>query len=346
MNSATIVSPDQLFGRYRTRIDAALARAIEGPDLPPYIMARYQLGMVDESGNEVDADRGKALRPTLCLLMCEALGGDVGRALPAAAGLELLHNFSLIHDDVMDNDRMRRHRPTVWSVWGEAQAINTGDLLHVLAILSVLRNATDAGSAQLARDATEVLATGCGRMTEGQHLDLAFEELEEVTIDEYMAMVGGKSAALFCVAFEVGAIYSGNDDGLRASCRKFGQALGTAFQIRDDVLGIWGDEEETGKPVGSDIRKRKKTLPVIHALHDAAPDDRADLARIFADRTCEPDVSATIEILERSDSLGFALREAIRLRDQAQTILEQLPVSDWGRQAITELAAYITVRSK
>ncbi len=346
MTSGVAPTYEQLFARHLPRIDAALERGLEGPDLPLYTMARYQLGRVDEHGDAVDADRGKALRATLCVLLCEALGGDVERAVTAAAGVELLHNFSLIHDDIMDNDLVRRHRPTVWAVWGKSQAINAGDLLHVLATRSVVRNLSDAKSAALARDATEVLARGCGRMTEGQHLDLAFEDREDVTIPEYMAMVAGKTAALFGVAFEIAAIYSGNDSGLRAVCRACGRALGVAFQIRDDFLGTWGAEEETGKPVGSDIRRRKKTLPIVHALQSAAPSDRAALAGAFADPSREPDVAATVRVLERSGSRVFAESEAARLRTESQSMLEQLPLSAWGLRAIEEVAAYVTGRWK
>ena len=231
-------APEAL-GRYRERIDAELERAVRGPDLPLYTMARYQLGQVDADGAPASTDRGKAVRPTLCLLMCEALGGDLEAALPAAAGLELLHNFTLVHDDVMDDDRTRRHRPTVWAVWGRAQAIDAGDLLHVLSTLSVLRSGGDA-SGTLARDATEVVTQGCRLVTEGQHLDLAFETAAHVGVADYLDMIARKSAALLAVAFELGAIFAGNDSATRAACRDYGREVGVVFQIRDDMLGIWG----------------------------------------------------------------------------------------------------------
>ena len=336
----------EVFTRYRDRIDAGLRAALEGPELAVYTMVRYQLGWVDEQGRPVEADRGKAIRPTLALLMCEALEGDPDAAVPAAAGLELLHNFSLIHDDVMDNDRTRRHRPTVWAIWGEAQAINAGDLLNVLATLSVLRATCDPETTALARAAVEVLARGCGRMTEGQHLDLAFEARDDVTVDEYLEMVYGKTAALIGVAFELGAIFAGNDPEIRARCRNYGRTLGAAFQIRDDLLGIWGDAAVTGKPVGGDIRKRKKTLPIVHAMQAAPPQDRQYLRRMFAGPSAEPDVAAAMAILDRADSQAFSEAEANRLLADARIWLDKLPVSDWGRRALTDVASFIIGRTK
>jgi geranylgeranyl diphosphate synthase type I len=260
--------------------------------------------------------------------------------------LELLHNFSLIHDDIMDNDRTRRHRPTVWAIWGEAQAINAGDLLNVLATLSVLRAPRDPEHTALVRTAVDVLARGCARMTEGQHLDVAFETRDDVTVDEYLEMVNGKTAALIGVAFELGAIFAGNQPEMRARCRNYGRTLGAAFQIRDDLLGIWGDPTLTGKSAGSDIRKRKKTLPIVHGMQAAPPEDREYLRAMFTDRSVEPDVEAARAILARAGSRAFAEAEASRLLADTRLWLDQLPVSAWGRQALTDVAAFIIGRAK
>ena len=309
-------------------------------------MARYQLGQVNADGSPATADRGKAVRPTLCLLMCEALGGDLAAALPAAAGLELLHNFTLVHDDVMDDDETRRHRPTVWAVWGRAQAIDAGDLLHVLATLSVLRSGGGGDSALLARDAVEVLTDGCRLVTEGQHLDIAFETSANVGVADYLDMIARKSAALLAVAFELGAVFAGNDAATRAACRAYGRELGIVFQIRDDVLGIWGDPAVTGKPVGADIQKRKKTLPIIHALESADGPDRARLRSMFADERAPPDAETTTAILERAGSRSFADTRIRRHARRAREALEHLPVNDWGRRNLEAVATYIARRDR
>ncbi len=332
--------------RYRERIDAELHRAVEGPDLALYTMARYQLGQVNADGSPATTDRGKAVRPTLCLLMCEALGGDLEAALPAAAGLELLHNFTLVHDDVMDDDETRRHRPTVWVVWGRPQAIDAGDLLHVLATLSVLRSGGNGASAPLAKDATEVVTQGCRLVTEGQHLDIAFETAANVGVADYLDMIARKSAALLAVAFELGAIFAGNDPATRDACRAYGRELGIVFQIRDDVLGIWGNPAVTGKPVGADIQKRKKTLPIIHALATADGPDRSRLRSMFSDDGVPPDVETTTAILERAESRVFTEHRLRQHARQASEALGRLPVSDWGRRNLEAVAAYIATRDR
>ena len=309
-------------------------------------MARYQLGQVNADGSPATTDRGKAVRPTLCLLMCEALGGDLEAALPAAAGLELLHNFTLVHDDVMVDDETRRHRPTVWVVWGRAQAIDAGDLLHVLATLSVLRSGGSSASAMLAKDATEVVTQGCRLVTEGQHLDIAFETAPKVAVADYLDMIARKSAALLAVAFELGAIFAGNDPATRDACRAYGRELGIVFQIRDDVLGIWGDPAVTGKPVGADIQKRKKTLPVIHALESSAGPDRARLRSMFSDDSRPPDVESTMEILERAGSRSFTEEQIRKHGNLASLALARLPVNAWGRRNLEAVATYIATRDR
>ena len=309
-------------------------------------MARYQLGQVNADGTPATTDRGKAVRPTLCLLMCEALGGDLEAALPAAAGLELLHNFTLVHDDVMDDDETRRHRPTVWVVWGRAQAIDAGDLLHVLATLSVLRSGRNGATASLANDAVEVVTQGCRRVTEGQHLDIAFETAANVGVADYLDMIARKSAALLAVAFELGAVFAGNDPTTRAACRAYGRELGIVFQIRDDVLGIWGDPAVTGKPVGADIRKRKKTLPVIHALETADGPDRARLRTMLNDDCAPPDIETTMAILERAGSRDFTEDQIRKHANLAGQALARLPVSAWGRRNLEAVATYIAMRDR
>ncbi|MDE2904020.1 MAG: polyprenyl synthetase family protein [Chloroflexota bacterium] len=335
-----------MLGRYLERIDAELERAVRGPDIPLYTMARYQLGQVEADGSPASADRGKAVRPTLCLLMCEALGGDLEAALPAAAGLELLHNFTLVHDDVMDDDETRRHRPTVWVVWGRPQAIDAGDLLHVLATLSVLRSGRNGASAPLARDATEVVMQGCRLVTEGQHLDLAFETAAQVGVADYLDMISRKSAALLAVAFELGAIFAGNDPATRTACRDYGRHVGIVFQIRDDMLGIWGDPAVTGKPVGADIQKRKKTLPILHALETAAEPDRTRLRAMFGDNETPPDVETTMAILKRAGSQSFTRDRIHDHATRASQALARLPVNPWGRRNLEAVAAYIATRDR
>lgn len=332
------------FERYRDRVDDALYVVVGRAHSPLYTMAQYQLGWVDGRGSPVRAMRGKALRPTLCLLTCESLSGQVDAAVPAAAAIELLHQFSLVHDDVMDNDHRRRGRPTVWAVWGRAKAIDAGDFMHVLATLSMLR-AGEAEDPEPVRDAVEVLALGCKRMTEGQHLDIAFEDERSVMIDAYLDMVDGKSAALFGAAMELGAVFAGNDLTIRQSARSVGTALGTAFQIRDDILGIWGNPDATGKSIESDIQRRKKTLPIVHALTTARAGDRARLQAVFADPNTAPDVTEVVALLERAGSREYAEALAGEYLRKTHQRLAGLPLSAWGSKELAAVTDFVAGRS-
>lgn len=229
----------------RELLQPALQQAIG--ELPESMrdIAEYHMGGV-----------GKALRPTLVLLTAEAVGGCATSALPAAVAVELVHNFSLLHDDIMDADITRRHRPTAWSVFGVNQAILAGDALLGLAMLTLADHPK----------AARMLGATVQKLVEGQSADLTFERRNDVTLAECVQMAQRKTAALLECCCALGTLLGGGttDQIRQLSC--FGARLGLAFQIVDDLLGIWGDPAVTGKPVHSDLRSRKKTLPVVAAL--------------------------------------------------------------------------------
>ena len=248
------------------------------PALQPfYGMMRYHLGL--------DADRpgtGKRIRPVLFTLLYEALAGDITPALPAAAAIELLHNFTLIHDDIEDQDPTRRHRPTVWSVWGVPQAINAGDGMFAASRLAVHR-LTDRGiAAERVLEFACLLDQACVRVCEGQFLDISFESRTDVTAERYRAMVAKKTGALFSASAEGAAVVGSDDPDVREALVRFGEDFGQAFQAHDDLLGIWGTTDRTGKVEMNDIAKRKKTLPVVLAFERAAPRVRAALETLYA----------------------------------------------------------------
>jgi len=260
------VAPPSIFARYQADLDAYLRDTLtEGHPPLLYRMMRYHLGWEDAQGRPTEAAGGKALRPGLCLWACEALGGERRKCLAAAAALELTHNFSLVHDDIQDGDRERRHRPTVWAVWGQGQAINAGDSLATLARLVLLRLAEEGLEPAAVVRACRILDEACLAMIEGQCLDLEFEDRAEVSLDEYLEMIEKKSGALFGAAIHLGALTAGADEGLGERFGRAGRLLGTAFQVRDDLLGVWGRRDVTGKPEAADIRRRKKTLPLLYA---------------------------------------------------------------------------------
>jgi geranylgeranyl diphosphate synthase type I len=228
------------------------------------LMLNYHLGFANADGSAAQLSTGKRVRPVLVLLACEACGGDALQAMPAAAAVELLHNFSLIHDDIEDGDELRRGRPTLWKVWGVPQAINAGDAMFAQAHLA-LENLLGRGvAAERVVRVLRVFDAMCVHLTIGQHLDLSFEARRDVAASEYVTMIAGKTAALTKACCEIGAIVGGGSDGQIAALGEFGRGLGLSFQIQDDVLGIWGDPAIMGK-AGSDLAHGKKTLPVLFA---------------------------------------------------------------------------------
>ena len=277
-----------------------------------YEMVRYHVGL-DGSGSS-----GKRMRPLLGLLAYASITGQYAPALPGAAAVELGHNFSLIHDDIEDGDRERRHRATLWTLHGIPQAINTGDAVFVLSRIALHRltelGFPDAKVLRLMRLYDET----CLALCEGQYIDIWTGEHDvAMTAELYFDMIGRKTAALISASIEAGALLATDDEAVITRYRKFGWALGLAFQLNDDVLGIWGREQATGKEP-SDLAKHKKTLPVIYALEHAAPDDRARLLALYA--TVEPstaDISEAMAILERTGAQDYTRSEALRWRDEA-----------------------------
>ena len=284
----------------------------EGMTAPLYQMMQYHLGWLDTQLVPEEAPRGKRLRPLLCLLACEATGGDWRRALGAAAAVELVHNFSLLHDDIEDNSALRRHRATVWSLWGIAQGINAGDGMWAVARLAVHRlSRAGCGPAQVLWVA-RLLDHACLELCTGQFLDISFEERESVSLAEYERMIAGKTAALLAAALAMGAVLGGSHEQAVGAYQAFGYELGLTFQIRDDILGIWGDPARTGKSAASDILARKKTLPALYALQWERDHGYTDLARIYARPRLVPEhVPEVLGLLERAGALEFA-RDQVR----------------------------------
>lgn len=266
--------PGLILARSRELVGPALRSTVD--TLPPAIrrIAAYHFGWCDENGVPDRADSGKAIRPTLALLAAEAVGGTPESGVPAAVAVELVHNFSLLHDDIMDGDITRRHRPTAWTVFGVNPTILAGDALLTLAM-----DVLTAGGHEAAQDGTRVLSAAVLELISGQMADLDFETRHDVALAECVRMVEGKTGALLGSACALGAMFGG-DRGRAEPLRRFGARFGTAFQHVDDLLGIWGSPEVTGKSIHSDLRSRKKSLPVVAALRS---DTRAgrELAALY-----------------------------------------------------------------
>jgi len=335
-----------VFERYRAEIDAELKSVLAERQSPLYDMMRYHLGWVDEKGNPRKNSSGKALRSTLCLLACEAVGGKYHQALPAAAAIELVHNYSLIHDDIQDDDKERRHVPTVWSIWGKPQAINAGTAMRILASLTLSR--LDKHGVPLPKQlrTRQIIDESTLKLIEGQYLDISYESRLDIGLNDYLNMIGGKTAALIAASLETGALLGTDDEQVIGEFRDIGRSLGLAFQIRDDVLGIWGDEDKLGKPLGSDIRRRKKTLPIIYALENARDGPREELASAYRkDAFNDDDVTMVLRTLEAADAQLQAQKMAESYCDEAMKGIVKLALVPTKKQDLVELLHFLAKRS-
>lgn len=314
-----------------------------GPDLPLYDILRYHLGFLDERLQPATADRGKRIRPKLCLLSCAAAGGDPDLAMPIAAAIEILHNFTLIHDDIQDQSPLRRHRPTVWSLWGASQAINVGDAMFAVAHLACSHRGERPYDPTRALQLSEQLHRTTLRIVEGQVLDLSFEERPEIRVADYLNMIRGKTAAIIRYACWAGGRIA--DSPLAGTLGDFGEALGIGFQIQDDYLGVWGAPDDTGKAAAGDIRRRKKALPTVMLMERAYPADRTDLDTLFAsDELTEDAVGAVLDLMDRYEIRNDVRAEVRRWHDEAQVRLQEIPDLDGSAAPLYQIVDDLGVR--
>jgi geranylgeranyl diphosphate synthase type I len=326
--------------RSRAQATPALQAAIARLDPTSRLVASYHFGWCDADGQSVPTSGGgKAVRPALALLSAEAVGASAEVALPGAVAVELIHNFSLLHDDLLDGDMERRHRRTVWAIWGAATAILTGDALLALAH-EVLLESESPGAAK----AAWMLASVTRELTRGQIQDLAFETRQDVTLDECLDMAGGKTGSLLSASTAIGAVLAGAPQETVAALSTFGAQFGLAFQLVDDVLGIWGDPAVTGKPVHSDLQSRKKSLPVTYAV--GSTEHGSELAAWLAAPE-EPDPTSLARIADLIAAAGgrdWALDEAARRMVLAEEALASVDLKPQARADMLALAQFVVDR--
>ncbi|MGH2603409.1 MAG: polyprenyl synthetase family protein, partial [Dehalococcoidia bacterium] len=311
----------------------------------------YHLGELDPNLQPAapgTIDRGKRIRPAVAMLSTLAAGGEVATAAPVAAAIELLHNFTLIHDDIQDESPTRRHRPTVWHRWSAGQAINAGDALFAAAHLPFFHLADLDVSPPLILRLMEAFSRTTIAIVEGQTLDLSFEGRSDTTADDYLRMIAGKTAAIVGYAAWAGAVLGGAADAVADQFAAFGLALGTGFQVRDDALGVWGAPEATGKARADDIRRRKQSLPVLLLRERASPEIRDELASIYAAPAIAGDgIERVLALLAEHDVPAFSEAQVQHYHDQARTALLQAtgPGENPGRDRLLDLVEQLAVRT-
>jgi len=306
-------------------------------------MMAYHLGWADRDGAVLDPPViGKRIRPALVILTCEAVGGRIEDAQGPAVAVELIHNFSLVHDDIQDRSDQRHGRDTVWKLWGGAQGINVGDAIFALAQVALAEMSAD--HSRLAEGFGRLNRT-CARLCEGQYLDLALESAAEVSLETYEEMIARKTAALIECSTALGAWAAGAPSELVDGCGRFGYELGIAYQLQDDLLGVWGDPSTTGKPNRADILTRKKALPMVLALQMTSGTARDDLLAVLS-APDEPDPETAERIVQIMEQFGVRERAAQmvdrRFDELDRAIRAALPAE--ASAPIRELCARLRVR--
>jgi geranylgeranyl diphosphate synthase type I len=302
-----------------------------------HAMLRYHLGW-EGRGAGAEA-QGKRIRPMLTLLTTAAAGGEWETGLPAAAAVELVHNFSLIHDDIQDNSELRRGRETVWKLWGVAQAINAGDSLFAMAHLS-MQHLDESIALEHRLEASNVLRKASLTLTQGQFLDLDYEARGDLTIDSYWPMIRGKTASLLAACAELGAILADTSEEIKAAYREFGEFLGLAFQVHDDYLGIWGDAAQMGKSAQSDMLTGKKSLPILYGLKKKGE----FMAQWNNGRVIAEVVPTLARLLEKEGAKEYTTERVYQLSNQALEALEKAQAEGDAKEALIELTEMLAKR--
>ena len=333
-----------VFSRYSDSIETELKSVVMGSSLPLYRMMANHMGWLDDQGEAVNIGVGKRVHPTLCLLACDALGGDLAEALPAAAAVDLVYNFSLIHNDIQDGNPERNGRPTVWWTWGPAQGINAGDGMHALARLSLLRQTESGSSVERALGAVATLDAASLRLCEGQYLDLTYQERVDISQEAYFEMAEGRTAALMGCAAELGAVMASADEKAVKALALYGRKLGLASHVRDDILRLWGPAGSEAPPAG-DILNKRKSLPIVYALRNATGAERRALGDVYFKRVMDPeDIEKIVGVLDSLGAREFSQEMADTLCLEAIQALDEADSSSSGMDELADLARFMTVR--
>ena len=306
---------------------------------------QYHFGWMDEDGHPTNAVVGKCLRPALCLFFCEILGGDWRKALPAAVAIELIHNFSLIHDDIQDEDTKRHNRSTVWHIWGKPKGLLAGDAMRILADASLRGLEVNGFSPDKIKKVSFLLTERYLEMLEGQYMDLSYETTLDITLKQYIDMISRKTGSLMEASTQLGAILASDECEHQKEIAMFGRSLGLGFQIRDDVLGIWGSQEVIGKTVGNDILRKKKTFPIVYALEVSPISLKEKIKEIYRKKMLtRDDVNWVMSVLDDLGAQEYSQKVAEQMCSEAVKVSQRINLSKYARNEISELASFVALR--
>jgi len=335
---------------HRRRIDAGLKEFLQGREGELIRMTRYHLGFSPDGADPDGSLAGKAIRPCLALFLTEALDGELEEACPAAISLELVHNFSLVHDDIQDGSTLRRGRKSVQALWGQNQAINAGDGIKDLALLAFFKLRNGDGCREKSLTALESISSSSLRMIEGQILDLKYEGREDVGEGDYLDMIALKTCALFECAFTLGFIYGEEiEEKDLAPLLSFARGLGYVFQIRDDWLGIWGEPEKSGKSAHKDLIEKKKSFPVVYALTNAKNEVKGKLEEFYGGKNEELTAEQAEEVrglLEEAGAREATLEAADAYWKEAKGDLKKVSLPGWASEDLKEFGHFLLNREK
>jgi len=335
-----------ILNRYQEVIELSLKKNMPNSNSEVYNLLKYTMGWIDKNGNQKDTNLGKTLRPALCLFTCESIYGSIGPSIPAAVAIELIHKFSLIHDDIQDKDRIRHNQATLWAIWGVPKALIAGNVLRIIADKCLEELVKNGSSIDRALFVIKILTQAYLEMIEGQYLDIYYEGFPGITIEEYLNMIKHKTGALIKSSLQIGAIISTDNSDIINAFAQCGSSIGYLFQIRDDILGVWGQSKYTGKAVGADIKRRKNSFPICYAISNSQNKTKDFLIKKYSKKIItNKDVLDILDVLDNLKVKKQAEEIAIHHGEKAIQALKQKNISYNTRKQIEELIYFLLTRN-
>jgi len=331
-----------LFNKYQSSLNQFTKDFYKNLNDPLYRTHKYFLGWIDEKGN-VDDTTGKAFRPSIMMLINEALGGKEKNILPIAMSVELFHNFSLIHDDIEDKDEIRRNRKTVWKIWGEAIGIISGNSMHAMA--SKALDEVDSKDKAKLIELRKLINKTCIAVIEGQYLDIDFEKRKQINVDDYLQMIEKKTGALIKTSVILGSILESKNEETTDIFSEIGNTFGHMFQIKDDVLGIWGNTE-FGKPIGSDILKKKKSFPILQLIQTSEIEDKEKIYKIFNQEVKKKEKQIILDLMKKYKIKSYCESILNNKYEHAISLIEKLYISKKYKAMLLDINFFLMHRTK